>query len=272
MVYQQSPYQGYEPSEPRGTQPVQMQPEVKWSGLSTGSAFKIPVQAFIGRLVSMTIDTESQYGFRIVEKYDQVQILQSPSPWPWATLDFSIKYSNREESGWGRHIASAKALGLATNAATLDEAKKELIGKTYELKQQEESYEGGRQRDQVMKGNVWRFVRVVEPSVHTTPYVVPPVAPPVVPPVAPSPAPPVVQGVLPIDAPNALDPGDTPEVRAKKLLHGRTLNEWLGVALVDEKIAGSAVVNSIYDQSLIVGLKASGQVVQDADGRFQVIK
>ena len=269
MVYQQSPYQGYEPSEPERREPQPtMQPEIKWSGLSTGSAFKIPVQAFIGRLVSMTIDTESQYGFRIVEKYDQVQILQSPSPWPWATLDFSIKYSNREESGWGRHIASAKALGLATNAATLDEAKKELIGKTYELKQQEESYEGGRQRDQVMKGNVWRFVRVVEPSVHTTPYVVPPV----VPPVAPLPAPTVVQGVLPIDAPNALDPGDAPEVRAKKLLHGRTLNEWLGVALVDEKIAGSAVVNSIYDQSLIVGLKASGQVVQDADGRFQVIK
>jgi len=235
----------------------------------------------------MTIDTESQYGFRIVEKYDQVQILQSPSPWPWATLDFSIKYSNREESGWGRHIASAKALGLATNAATLDEAKKELIGKTYELKQQEESYEGGRQRDQVMKGNVWRFVRVVEPSVPTTPYVVPPVAPPPAPApiqgfqsppivvqgaLSPSPAPTLVQGVLPIDAPNALDPGDAPEVRAKKLLHGRTLNEWLGVALVDEKIAGSAVVNSIYDQSLIVGLKASGQVVQDADGRFQVIK
>lgn len=295
MTY--NPQQQLPPQPPYGTPPygppqplagpVMPPAEIKWSGLSVGGAFKIPVLAFIGRLTDMVQDPQSQFGLRIVERYDQVQILNSPVPWPWATLDLSIKYSDKEESAWGRHVSSAKSLGLAQSIATLNEAKVELVGKVYELCQKDETY-GEDKTGQTMHGDVWRFVRVVQPGAaqpfaqpqYATPQVAP--AAPVVP-LQPQPAvAPVAPAVVPITpAPvaqpagtfnTAPDPADTAAVRAKKLLHNRTLNEWLGVALMDDKIkADPAFINSVYDQSFIVGLKGAGQVTQNAEGKFQVI-
>ena len=262
------------------------QAEIKWSGLSTGGAFKVPVIAFIGRLTEMLEDAGSQFGLRIIEKYDQVQILESPAPWPWATIDISIKYSDRESSGWGYHVASAKALGLATQATTLAQAKAELGGKVYEMRQTEQTYGEDRQTGQVMKGDVWKFMRIVQPGqaqqfpqpqyAQPQPVVQPIVQSPgaAMPPIQPQA--PVVQPTAqatPTGAPNiTLSPDDTPAIRAKKLLHGRALNEWLGVALVDDKVkADAAFNNTIYDQSFIVGLRASGQIEQGTDGKFVVI-
>lgn len=281
--------------------PISMPPaEIKWSGLSTGGAFKVPVISFIGRLTEVVKDSSSQYGLRIIEKYDQVQILESPVPWPWATIDISIKYSDRESSGWGYHVESAKKLGLATQAATLDQAMAELVGKAFELRQSEQSYGEDKATGAGMKGDVWRFQRIVvpgqpqafpQPQYAVPPAVPPPPTPPVVPPpaamppITPLPGPPVaapeaVAAAAPVPPPPpvvatvnvTLDPSDTAAVRAKKLLHGRALNEWLGVALVDDKIkADPAFINTIYDQSFIVGLKASNQVLAGTDGKFAVI-
>ncbi len=288
-------------------QPIGMPPaEIKWSGLSIGGAFKIPVVCFIGRLTEVIKDGSSQYGLRIIEKYDQVQILESPVPWPWATVDVSIKYSDRESSAWGYHVESAKALGLAAQAATLDQAMAELVGKIFELRQSDQSYGEDKATGQTMKGDVWRFVRIVQPGqaqafpqpqyavpaplpatvavpqpvAQPQPVVAPVQAVPVAAPVDPAQAAAIAaqvlaQSIAPAPAgtvdlvPN---PVDTAAVRAKKLLHGRALNEWLGVALLDDKIkADPAFTNTIYDQSFIVGLKASGQVVMAADGKFTVI-
>lgn len=296
MVYGQQPQQ---PVQPYGAQPVQygaqpmpqnIQPDVKWSGLSTSGAFKIPVIAFIGRLTEMVYDTQSTFGLRVVEKFDQVQILESPVPWPLATLELSVKYSDREESGWGRHVGSAKALGLAQQANTLDQAKAELIGKIYEMRQTHENYGEDSKSGQTLTGDVWRFVRVVGAGGQATPQ--PQYAQPVAPAV-PAPAPtqpqvatvvmpttqqaPAPQPATAIPQPMAgfdatLLPDDTAPVRARKLLHGKALNEFLGVALIDDKIkADSSFVNSIFDQSFIVGLKAAGQAVQEADGKFRVV-
>jgi len=259
----------YEPLVPNV--PPQQPAEVKWGGLSKGGLFKVPVIAFIGRLADVQYDTQSQFGMRIVEKYDQVQILESLAPWPWATIDISIKYSEREDSSWGRHVSSAKALGVAQDASTFDQAKVELCGKVYELRQAEENYGEDQHTGQKFKGDVWRFVRIVgqggvalpaQPIQGVLQYVPPTPTTPVVPT--------TVQPTVGFSS--VLAPTDTSAVRAKKLLHGRALNEFLGVALVDSVIkADSALVNSIFDQSLIVGLKASGQVVLGPDGKFQVI-
>ena len=300
----------------------QMMPpaEIKWSGLSTGGAFKVPVVSFIGRLTEMIEDGSSQYGLRIIEKYDQVQILESPVPWPWATIDVSIKYSDRESSGWGYHVESAKALGVAVNATSLAEAKADLIGKIYEMRQSQQSYGEDRVTHQPMQGDVWKFVRIIpagQPTgfpqpqyVQPQPVVIPapaaapapvpqPVAQPQPPalvatPVAvvapiptpapvPAPTPEVVAApvtvLAPVPAPapaGAVDLvpnlNDTAAIRAKKLLNGKALNEWLGVALIDDKIkADPSFINTIYDQSFIVGLKAQNQVVLGTDGKFQVI-
>ncbi len=321
MVYQQQPIQqpvaqpygtSVPVAQPYGAPPagaVMPQPDVKWSGLSTGGAFKIPVICFIGRLTEMVYDTQSQFGLRIIEKYDQVQILESPVPWPWATLDLSVKYSEKESSGWGRHVASAKTLGLAVNATNLDEAKADLVGKMFELRQQDESYGEDQKTGQAFHGDVWRFVRIVSltgapapapqaqyvapaPVVAPQPVAVAPVpqvplapapAPtPVVTPV-PAPVPIVAQPVAPlapaVAAPvaptgvfnTAIAPSDTAPIRAKKLLHNKALNEFLGAALIDDIIkADTAFVGSIYDQSFIVGLKASGQATLGTDGRFTI--
>lgn len=316
MVYQQQPQQyGGQPQPQYGQQvatqtpqggygagasagPAMPAPEVKWSGLSTGGAFKVPVVAFIGRLTDIVEDFGSSFGMRLIERYDQVQILESPAPWPWATIDVSIKYSDREESGWGRHVASAKQLGIATNAPTLAAAKAELIGKIYELRQKSETYGEDSKTGNPMHGDVWRFVRVIQPGqgqafpqpqyVQPTPVGVAqttaapgtPTSPPanVVQP-QPAASPITAPAPQPSPAPQATagfnlvpDPSDTAAIRAKKLLHGRALNEWLGVALIDEKVkADPPFINTVYDQSFIVGLKASGQVQLGADGKFQVI-
>jgi len=301
MVYQQQPQYGQQMPTPQGgygqpPQPVygippgvmpgpsMSAPEIKWSGLSTGGAFKVPVIAFIGRLTAIVEDAGSQFGLRLIEKYDQVQILESPAPWPWATIDISIKYSDREESGWGRHVASAKVLGIATQAPNLAAAKAELIGKMYELRQKDETYGEDAKTGQTFHGDVWRFVRVVQPGQAQTfpqPQYVQPQPTPVPAPMAPQPVP-APANVTPSPAPVPSgtpaglnltpDPSDTAAIRAKKLLNGRALNEWLGVALIDDRIkADPAFINSVYDQSFIVGLKASGQVTQGADGKFQVV-
>lgn len=259
--------------QPPGAAP-QAQPEIKWSGLNKGGSFKVPVIAFIGRLTDMVYDAQSSFGLRIVEKYDQVQILESPVPWPWAAIELSIKYSDRENSGWGKHVESAKQIGIAQNVATLEQAKTELVGKVYEMRQVHENY--GEDKDgKSMTGDVWRFVRIMgagqgqapapQPQYAQPPQYVPPLSVPVVPA-------PVPQSAQTTGFSTQLLPTDTAPIRAKKLLHGRMLNEWLGVALLDDKIkADPGFINSVYDQSFIVGLKASGQVVLGADGKFQVI-
>ena len=146
-----------------------------------------------------------------------------------------------------------------------------------------------------MKGDVWRFVRIVQPgqaqAFPQPQYAVPapqpaavaqPVAQPVVQPqpvALPVPAPtlaPAAPIAIPTIAPAAIDvtlkPDDTAAVRAKKLLNNRAMNEWLAVALLDDKVKGdSALINTIYDQSFIVSLKASNQIVQEADGKFSVV-
>lgn len=283
-----------------GSVPPMPPAEIKWSGLETGGSFHLPVLGFIGRMTEIVEDLQNQYGVRIIEKYDQVQILNSPVPWPWATIEPSIKYSGKENSAWGKHIASAKALGLAVNATTLAEAKADLVGKMYEMVQVSESYGEDRTTGQTMKGDVWRFVRIVQPGApavlpqpqYATPapatiltpvQQVTPASVPAATPV-PIPEPPATQ---PVVAPVPLEPtsvapagtfdvtpkpDDTASVRAKKLLQGRALNEWLGVALVDDVIkVDQAFINTIYDQSFIVGLKGSNQVSLGADGKFTVL-
>ena len=285
-------------------------PEVKWDGLETGGAFKCPVVCFTGRLTDIVEDYGSQYGLRLIEKWDQVQILESPVPWPWATLDYSIKYSSKENSAWGHHVTSAKALGLAEKAPNLAAAKAELVGKMYEMRQVAQSYGEDRTTGNAMTGDVWRFIRIIQPGM-AQPFPQPQYAQPAVSaapvqpqPVAGTPPPqPAQTGVAqpvpspgavapnptPVQAPNqpvatpaqgvsagAFDPtpspDDTAQVRAKKLLNGMALNEWLGKALMDDKIkADAAFINTIYDQSFITALKASGQVQQGADGKFIVV-
>jgi hypothetical protein len=255
--------------------------EIKWGGLQKGGN-KVPVIAFIGRLADIVEDPTGQFGLRLVEKFDQVQILESPVPWPWATIDIPIKYSDREDSAWGRHVSSAKSLGLAMQAMSLAQAKADLVGKIYEMRQINESYgDDPKNPGQTIHGDVWRYVRIVNmmgaaqmpqpvPAQAPPQYVIPPQVQP--PPVAQPQPQPLTAPTQKVEFNTTLLPTDTAPVRAKKLLHGKALNEWLGIALLDPVIkADSGFVNSIFDTSFITGLKAQNQVTLGPDSKFTVL-
>jgi len=283
MQGQQPPYQQH------GYAPPQAMPspeQVIWSGLEQGAAAKIPLTRWIGRFDSYGFD--SAFGnLRVVEKFVQVQVLETTAPWPYATCDVPIKISTKEDSGFGRHITSIKALGLTLRAKTLKEAMDELIGKTFEVVKVMESY-GENRAGEAMQGEVVRFVRIIQvggvsmgqqqsptmmqqPQYMAQPPVMQQYAPPT-PQYAPAPAPaprPVVQTTAEFDTNPS--PTDTPSIRAKKLLHGKTLNEFLGVALLDDVVKDPQFINSVFDQSFLVTLKASGQVVEEG-GIYKVVK
>ncbi len=282
------PAQGYGQPAPTAQPPAYGAPAVNAApptldtlkfGLPGGGQYKIPVKGFIGRFTGAALDPQSQYGLRLVEHYDQVQILDSPVPWPWATIDLSIKYSDRDSSAMGRHFASAKALGLGAGADGVGAMVKELTGKIFEMRQMHESFGEIDGKDSF--GDVWRFIRIEQsgaPQSFPQPQYAQP-QPATAQPVNPQVAVPMQQQLTGASLPPANvernltpNPSDTAAVRAKKLLNGRALNEWLGVALMDDKVkAEPAFMSSIYDQSFIVGLKASGQVIQNPDGKFQVV-
>jgi len=250
-------------------------PELKWSGLKTGGQYKSPLNKFIGRMDSYALDTQAAYGLRIVLRFSQLQVLETTAPWPWATADISVKYSDSENSGWGKLVKSAKDLGLAIQAATLQEAMNDLVGKIFEMHQSVNEHFGEDKEGKAMLGDVWRFVRILQMGGFQQPaYGTPSV--PAAPPTPAMTTPPAAQQV-PAPTPQVdmtPQPTDTAAMRAKKLLHGKRLNEFLGVALIDPVIkADAAFVNSIFDQSFIVGLKASGQVALDTNtGVFTVVK
>jgi len=277
MVYQPPTSGGYQPPTPTGGyvppgyQPptAQQMPFPRWSGFQSAGGYRIPLLRFIGRLDGWGWDTQSQFGARVLLNFSQVQPLEMTSPYPWATATLSIKHSDKENSSWHRTVASAKELGLAVNAPTLEEAMKEMVGKLYEMRQTMGESFGEDREGKELHGDVWRFVRMVSgmvpPSVFPTTM-----APPVVPPVAP-----VVPSAQPtLDLTPATT--DTAPIRAKKLLHGRNLAEFLSAVLIDPLIkepSNAGFFNSILDRSFIAALVSSGQAVLDpATQVYTVVK
>jgi hypothetical protein len=278
-----APQQPYQPQP----QPVPLQygqppsvvsgpPEVKWSGLQTGGGFKSPLGRFMGLLAGHVYDTQAKFGMRVVLKFVQVQVMETTAPWPWPEAEVSVKYSDSEGSAWGKLVKSAKDLGLAIQAQSFDEAMKDLTGKFYEMVHTPNESFGEDKDGKPMLGDVWRFARVLQPMA-AQPQMQQQYAP-VQQQMAPAPVGmqpqaqvQVVQQAQPVVT-GGLDPNDSAPIRAKKLLNGKNLASFLGVALTDPVIKApqnAAFINTIFDQSFIAGLKASGQA-REENGVFIV--
>ena len=264
--YQQPPIVrtgGYVP--PGYQPPAQQMPSPRWSGFQPAGGYRISLLRFIGKLDSWGWDTQSQFGARVLLNFSQVQPLEMTSPYPWATATLSIKHSDRENSAWQRLTASARELGFGANIAiddprAFEKAMGEMMGRLYEMRQTTGESFGEDREGKELHGDVWRFVRVVTgmvpPSAFSAPMA-PPVAPPAVAPVVP-PAQPTLD-LTPT-------PTDTAPIRAKKLLHGRNLAEFLSAVLIDPVIkdpTNAGLFNSILDRSFMAALVSNGQVVLD---------
>jgi hypothetical protein len=113
----------------------------------------------------------------------------------------------------------------------------------------------------------------VAPPVPQMPPIPP--APPMAPPVPVAPMAPPIPPAIPGTFDSSLKPDDTPHIRAKKLLHGQTVNGFMGLALIDPIVkSDQQLVNAIFSQSWFIGLKSSNptQVSQDAQsGKYTVL-
>lgn len=151
------PMPGQMPGQDMGSTAI---PEVKWSGLKTGGSFKHPLGRFIGRMDSHSYDTQNKFGMRVVFHFSGVIVMEARAFFTGDTTEIQIKYSDSENSAWGKWVESAKLVGKATMAATLNEAIQELLNNWYEVYQITEEY-GTDDKGQVMKGDVWRIARIV---------------------------------------------------------------------------------------------------------------
>lgn len=305
--YHNPAYPGMGTMGPQAPAPgIPMDAEIKWSNLDSGGVLKTPLKKFIGRFDSYKKE-EHFNNLYVCYKFSNVQVLDTDAPWPYATADIYIKYSNRENSGWGKHVESVKGLGLAQTASTLDAAIADLQGKVFEVHKDIESYGTDKATGNNMQGEVFRFVRIIQPGVpQPQPQVqqtpVAPPSPPVQPvqttppqvaqvptPVAPAMDPAVLAalqaaGAIPAMAPSPVPttvqptgfdlnvkPDDTPYNRALKLINGRNLNEFLGLALTDDRIkSDDEFVKSIYNSGFVNSAKHAGQIVEE-NGIYKVV-
>lgn len=270
-------------------------PDIKWSNLSTGGAFKIPIGRFIGKLNSVGKDFDQKHGnMYVVFNFTDFQILEANDPWQQPVIPVRVKYADSTNSSWGRTVESAKRLGLAKAAGTLDEALGELVGRWYEMSQTFNESFGEDAQGKTLAGNVWRFFRIVDPTqVFAQPpqyaqpqqYAQPAMAQPMAQ-TAPTPMPtqmpqqvaqtvaapvaPMAQAA-PAAQPAAAPQMETPQTRAKVLLHGKSFGDFLVAAMNDNVVKSDpAFVNTILNQTFVKGLVDSGQAVVQ-NGVYAVI-
>ncbi len=210
------------------TQPQSVQPMQKpsWRGLQGGG--QTPVGEFVGTVGSWSL-AQGQFGQQVVFKIHSAQILHTDTPFPYAELDLSIKYSESQNSGWGKFGESiARVLGISMEVLDIDQ----LIGQTIHCVRNDNFTFFVDKAGQAAIGSYWELVQMVQPgqsipSIYaqknaggalgpaTNPNGTPaiPIAPPITPPTAPVPAIPtpiVPTAPAPVTTPIATQPTPVP--------------------------------------------------------------
>ncbi len=144
-----------QPQAQPGIQPMQ---KPSWRGLTGGGA--TPVAEFVGQVGSWGLAT-NQFGQQVVFKIQQAQILHSDTPYPYAELDLSIRYSESQNSGWGKFGESvATSFGVSMEALDIDG----LIGQTIHcVRHDNYTFFVDRQGVPAV-GSYWEMVSLVQPG------------------------------------------------------------------------------------------------------------
>lgn len=129
-----------------------------WRGLTGGGA--TPVAEFLGTVASWALAT-NQYGQAVVFKIHQAQILHSDTPYPYAELDLSIRYSESQNSGWGKFGESiAAAFGISMEALDIDG----LIGQVIHCVRHDNFTFFVDRQGVPAVGSFWELVTLVQPG------------------------------------------------------------------------------------------------------------
>lgn len=137
---------------------VQPMSKPSWRGLQGGGT--TPVGEFVGTVGSWGL-AQSQYGQQVVFKINQAQILHTDTPFPYAELDLSIKYSEAQNSGWGKFGESiARALGISMEVLDIDQ----LIGQVIHCVRNDNYTFFVDKSGQAAIGSYWELVQFVQPG------------------------------------------------------------------------------------------------------------
>ena len=240
-----------------------------WAGLKSGGD-KTPVKEVIGTVnpqQAYTIEPDDFGATNIGLNFVQCQIIRTDNsvPYPYAEVQVLSKYSDRQNSVWGKLGTSiALCLGITLDQLDIDS----LAGRQFHMVCTD-NFLFFKGRDGVeARGSIWTAYNVGQapaPEAQAAPMAPTPVVPAA--PVVPQPVVPQVPAASP--AAMALDPG---RAKALALLNGPpglTLSEFFTAALGDDAIKGDgALVSEIVDRVFMANMVAAGLTVEGADGRF----
>jgi hypothetical protein len=244
---------------------------------------KTPISEFVGGLTSVGIGSGGFGGSASIDlHFDRVQVLHSDAPYPYTTVDLSIKYSDSVNSGWGVFAQSvADALGIELEMVEPSS----LVNNSFHIVRMDDYLFFTRTNvnpPEEIRGTAWRMVAIVQPGAQVTPVsqqaapaaTQPPVAAPVADPIAAAQAamavaatPAAPQEVLQT-APN---PNQSPEERALEILDGNDMATFFQQALPDSKVREDPnLINLIFNNTFIQAMIAKGSVVVNEDGTHTV--
>mgnify|MGYP001595296442 CR=1 FL=1 len=221
-------------------------PKPSFKGLKSGGEWRTPLKKFRGRLKSITPKAE-KFGTMVHFGSTEVQVILSDTPYLYPIADISIKYSEQENSGWGKLGDSyAKAMGCSRDEVDLGKA----VGKlqTWERK---DNYLFGTRSSEVTDPNTGEKSTVKEEMKGTVWEVSD------------------IEGMV-----SSLIPGAVPKSLLDTvigLMDGRNQNAWWRAALTNEDVKKDAKLqDSIMNNTLLEGLKAAGTVMEDENGILHI--
>lgn len=233
-----------------------------WRGLKSVGDFKTPVIEFVGKLSKWRTEP-SQFGNTIRMQFTNCQVLRADAPYTAAEVSLNIKFSEYENSGWGKLGASfAKVLNTSIDLLDVDF----LVGQFLHMLRYDNVDFGfvTKEGDQA-RGTVWACEAIVLPGASVAPKSIAPVLPIASPSISIT-----VPSGVPVASP--LLHANNIEEKVLYLMHGKTLAEWYQTVLTDTDVrAKPDIQNSILGGTFLAAKKASGEVKEDTStGRFVV--
>jgi hypothetical protein len=222
-------------------------PKPSFKGLGKGS--QTILQHFKGTFVGSPGKSEFnaiQYYFQFVNL--QVFKTDGDQPYLFPNAEIRVKYSSRENSGWG-HLGDSVA--MAMGVATRDDVDfDKLMGKNMEWQRVDNVPYGKGKDGNPMLGTDWKCLWIE----GFTPKVQAPAG--------------TVGAVTPVASQTL-----SPQVIAIQLLDGKTALDFWKAALTNDTIKKDPVLASqILDNTFVDTLKNAGKVLVDANGIHHVAK
>lgn len=225
---------------------VTMTMQPTWRNLKTSSGGGLPIEEFVGDCKSWGVAPDNFQNMSLNMSFENIEVHQSDTPWPYPECVISIKLSDVKNSGWGKF---GESLALVLNVDINDIDIDKLSGQRCHLVRHKGVHYGtNRTTKEEILGNAWELVAFIPPGGAPT-WKLPGND---------------VAGAVTASAPTvpATAPdGSTPYDVAMKHLHGKSLLDFHQAAFNDPVVkTDQTLVNKILDKSFIDEAVAAGKV------------